>query len=58
MSKDLKTIDVLKVEEDKCKCYDDFCAELPDDDCRYGVYDLEYELKSGGKRNKLVFVSW
>ena len=31
--------------------YDDFLNELPEADCRYAVYDFEYELEGGeGKR--------
>jgi len=37
--------------------YDDFLADLPETECRWAVYDFEYELE-GGKRNKLVFYSW
>ncbi|GJJ09921.1 hypothetical protein Clacol_004145 [Clathrus columnatus] len=33
--------------------YDEFVADLPEDDCRYAVYDFEYEVSGGGKRNKL-----
>lgn len=28
------------------------------DDCRYGIFDFDYELKDGGKRNKLLFILW
>lgn len=39
--------------------YDDFLAKLPEKDCRYAVYDFEYELAQGeGKRNKIVFFTW
>ncbi|KAF9054900.1 actin depolymerizing factor [Panaeolus papilionaceus] len=37
--------------------YDDFIGNLPETECRWAVYDMEFE-KDGGKRNKLVFVSW
>ena len=37
--------------------YEDFIADLPEAECRWAVYDFEYE-KDGGKRNKLFFVSW
>ena len=37
--------------------YDDFQGSLPPTDCRYAVYDFEYEV-DGGKRNKLVFAVW
>lgn len=39
--------------------YDDFVSALPEDDCRYAVYDFEYETASGeGIRSKLVFYTW
>uniref|UniRef100_A0A1I8J284 ADF-H domain-containing protein n=2 Tax=Macrostomum lignano TaxID=282301 RepID=A0A1I8J284_9PLAT len=42
--------------------YEEFLADLKayQDQGRgvYGVYDIEYELESKQKRNKLVFVSW
>ena len=37
--------------------YDDFLAELPEAECRWAVYDFEYE-HDGGKRNKITFFSW
>ncbi|KAI3620397.1 hypothetical protein CBS9595_002364 [Malassezia furfur] len=38
--------------------YDDFLAELPAAECRYAVYDFEYQKGDEGKRNKIVFVTW
>ncbi|KAH8082013.1 recombinant Actophorin [Cristinia sonorae] len=38
--------------------YDDFIADLPEAECRWAVYDFDFEKEDGGKRNKLVFVSW
>lgn len=38
--------------------YDDFIAELPEAECRWAIYDFEYEKEGAGKRNKLCFVSW
>eukprot|EP00163_Fabomonas_tropica_P012295 TRINITY_DN23554_c0_g1_i1.p1 TRINITY_DN23554_c0_g1~~TRINITY_DN23554_c0_g1_i1.p1 ORF type:complete len:140 (-),score=47.73 TRINITY_DN23554_c0_g1_i1:242-661(-) len=39
--------------------YDDFVAKLPQDDCRYAVYDFEYDAPDGsGKRNKILFIVW
>ena len=39
------------------KSYDDFVADLPPQECRYGIYDVEYD-SGEGQRNKLVFVTW
>jgi len=37
--------------------YESFVEKLPPNECRYAVYDFEYE-KEGGKRNKITFYSW
>merc|ERR1711916_156545 len=38
--------------------WDDFCAKLPDDDCRYAVFDFDYTLEDGGQRDKVILVVW
>jgi cofilin len=40
------------------EAYEKFVAALPKDDCRYAVYDFEYEHEDGGKRSKILFVLW
>ncbi|KAF3921472.1 Cofilin [Orbilia brochopaga] len=46
-------------EGDYEKVYEEFIANLPETDCRWAIYDFEYELSSGeGKRNKICFISW
>ncbi|KAG7088190.1 cofilin [Marasmius oreades] len=37
--------------------YDDFLQELPEGECRWAVFDFEFE-KDGGSRNKLCFFAW
>jgi len=37
--------------------FDQFVKDLPPNDCRYAVFDFEYEL-DGGRRNKILFVLW
>eukprot|EP00179_Madagascaria_erythrocladioides_P000829 CAMPEP_0198316494 /NCGR_PEP_ID=MMETSP1450-20131203/6366_1 /TAXON_ID=753684 ORGANISM="Madagascaria erythrocladiodes, Strain CCMP3234" /NCGR_SAMPLE_ID=MMETSP1450 /ASSEMBLY_ACC=CAM_ASM_001115 /LENGTH=140 /DNA_ID=CAMNT_0044019653 /DNA_START=147 /DNA_END=569 /DNA_ORIENTATION=+ len=37
--------------------YDTFKSKLPADDCRYAVYDFEYDT-DGGKRQSILFVLW
>ena len=37
--------------------YDDFLGEFPEDDCRWAVYDLEYD-SGEGKRTRRVFYQW
>ncbi|KAF5092431.1 hypothetical protein D0Z03_002864 [Geotrichum reessii] len=38
--------------------YEDFLADLPENDCRYAVYDFEYDTSDSGKRSKIVFFTW
>jgi len=56
MSPDLTNVVLEKTDHDGAS-WEDFERDLPKDDCRYGIFDFEYE-KDGGKRNKIVFVVW
>ncbi|MFE6063674.1 actin-binding ADF family protein [Streptomyces sp. NPDC056431] len=38
--------------------YDDFIADLPEAECRWAVYDFEFEQEGAGKQEKLTFISW
>ena len=40
------------------KNYDDFVGELPENDCRYGIIDLDFETSDGRETSKLVFIRW
>lgn len=58
LSSDNRAIVVEKVAPLDAK-YDDFASELPDDDCRYAVYDFEYEKSpQEGLRSKICFIVW
>lgn len=55
---DAKT-EIVVEDEGTTDSYDTFIGKLPENDCRYAVYDFEYEISSGeGKRSKLVFFTW
>jgi len=57
LSDDKKSIEVEKTSQDGD--YETFIADLPENDCRYAVYDFEYDLGSGeGKRSKICFFTW
>ena len=57
LSPDLKEIIVAKTSTDTN--YESFIADLPESECRWAVYDFEYDAEGGaGKRNKLTFISW
>jgi len=53
-----KTKIVIDTKGDASKTYDDFCAELPEDDCRYGLIDLDFKTDDGRPTSKLVFITW
>ncbi|KAK7028109.1 cofilin [Paramarasmius palmivorus] len=38
--------------------YDEFLTDLPEGECRWAVYDFEFDKEGAGKRNKLCFFSW
>jgi len=39
--------------------YTDFCNDLPSNECRYGIFDLEYsKSEADGVRQKILFVVW
>eukprot|EP00611_Tribonema_gayanum_P028909 TRINITY_DN7583_c0_g1_i3.p2 TRINITY_DN7583_c0_g1~~TRINITY_DN7583_c0_g1_i3.p2 ORF type:complete len:142 (-),score=42.52 TRINITY_DN7583_c0_g1_i3:13-438(-) len=38
--------------------YDDFCSKLPPKECRYGLFDLDYDTKDDRSSSKLVFIAW
>lgn len=38
--------------------YDSFMEALPTNECRYAVFDFEYDAGSDGKRNKILFYVW
>jgi len=38
--------------------YEDFVAALPENDCRYAVYDHEWTADDGVMKNKIAFMSW
>ena len=38
--------------------YDDFVEKLPPNECRYGLFDMEFETKDGRPTSKLVLIAW
>ncbi|OUM63165.1 hypothetical protein PIROE2DRAFT_67416 [Piromyces sp. E2] len=56
ISDNLKEVVVEKTGEETD--YDDFIGSLPENECRYAVYDFNYTNEEGGKRTKIVFYTW
>ncbi|CAK9191535.1 unnamed protein product [Sphagnum troendelagicum] len=38
--------------------YEDFTTELPENDCRYGVFDFEFTTEDNCQKSKIFFISW
>jgi cofilin len=56
LNKDFTEIVVEKTSDSQS--YDDFITDLPETECRWAIYDFEFEKEEGGKRNKICFFSW
>lgn len=54
---DKKTIKI-EASGDRSKTYEDFCECLPENECRYGLIDLEFNSTDGRPTSKLVFITW
>jgi hypothetical protein len=50
--------EIVNLKTETSTDYDVFLADLPEDQCRWAVYDLEFEKEGGGQRNKIVFYQW
>ena len=55
---DDKKFIAVEAKGEKKEGFKEFCAKLPDGDCRYAVLDVEINTKSGATANKLIFVAW
>ncbi|KAF8806835.1 cofilin [Phlegmacium glaucopus] len=38
--------------------YEKFLEILPETECRWAIYDFEFEKEGAGRRNKITFLSW
>jgi hypothetical protein len=61
LSDDLKRINV-ETKAEPSQTYDDFKAEMKQAEaareCRYAIFDVEYETTAGQPRNKICFFMW
>ncbi|CAA6662466.1 unnamed protein product [Spirodela intermedia] len=49
---------VVEKTGDPGESYDDFIASLPDDDCRYAVYDFDFVTEENCQKSKIFFIAW
>ncbi|KAK4273046.1 hypothetical protein QN277_021517 [Acacia crassicarpa] len=38
--------------------YDDFTASLPENDCRYAIYDFDFVTPENCQKSKIFFIAW
>lgn len=40
--------------------YDDFMASLPENDCRYAIYDFDFDFvtEENCQKSKIFFIAW
>ncbi|OIV90514.1 hypothetical protein TanjilG_32391 [Lupinus angustifolius] len=38
--------------------YDDFAASLPQNDCRYAVFDFDFVTSENCQKSKIFFIAW
>ncbi|KAI4368405.1 hypothetical protein MLD38_016964 [Melastoma candidum] len=38
--------------------YDDFTSSLPENDCRYAVYDFDFVTSENCQKSKIFFIAW
>lgn len=54
-----KKTEIVVEETSSDDSYDAFLEKLPENECKYAIYDFEYEIGGGeGKRSKIVFFTW
>eukprot|EP00339_Tiarina_fusa_P029259 CAMPEP_0117049412 /NCGR_PEP_ID=MMETSP0472-20121206/34120_1 /TAXON_ID=693140 ORGANISM="Tiarina fusus, Strain LIS" /NCGR_SAMPLE_ID=MMETSP0472 /ASSEMBLY_ACC=CAM_ASM_000603 /LENGTH=138 /DNA_ID=CAMNT_0004762811 /DNA_START=57 /DNA_END=473 /DNA_ORIENTATION=+ len=57
LSADLTQVEIESQGAAADKDWKEFQGKLPENDCRYAVYDFEYDTPDG-VRNKIVFIFW
>lgn len=49
---------VVEKTGDPAENYDDFTSALPENDCRYAVYDFDYVNSDNCQKSKIFFLAW
>ncbi|KAI9512379.1 actin depolymerizing factor [Russula earlei] len=50
--------EIIVLKSSTSKDYEEFLVDLPENQCRWAVYDLEFLKEEGGLRNKIIFYHW
>jgi cofilin len=38
--------------------YEQFTSSLPENDCRYAIYDFEFTTEDNCQKSKIFFIAW
>lgn len=60
---------IFKIDENKkevvvektgspAESYEDFTASLPENDCRYAVFDFDFVTPENCQKSKIFFIAW
>ncbi|KAJ8538372.1 hypothetical protein K7X08_014912 [Anisodus acutangulus] len=52
-----KQVVVEKVGE-PTESYEDFAANLPENECRYAVYDFDFVTAENCQKSRIIFIAW
>jgi len=50
--------EIIPVKESSSIEYEEFLNDLPETECRWDVYDLEFQNEEGSLRKKIIFLQW
>jgi len=50
--------EIIPIKDSSSNDYEEFLADLPETECRWAVYDLEFKNEEGNLRNKIAFFQW
>ncbi|KAI3782977.1 hypothetical protein L2E82_13038 [Cichorium intybus] len=49
---------VVEKRGNPAESYDDFTSALPENDCRYAVYDFDFVTSDNCQKSKIFFIAW
>jgi len=50
--------EIVSVKTGTSTDYDEFLTDLPENECRWAIYDFAFQKEDGGQRNKIIFYHW
>lgn len=50
--------EIVVLQKGESDDYEEFVGHLPENECRYAVYDFHWQKGDEGKRSKICFIHW